>query len=276
MNTKLLTGMGCLLLLAAAISPGVVGHDERAVSKGSIADGVSGRYIGPTGAAVVPNGDANPADTIGIGYGMLCDAEVAGTGASVFPQDEVRVDGVNTGNLVPDTIDDGGYGGACHTNHYGLLDYNTPGCPATTAHAYDDAGGDVWILASCDWKTTIGGTPSDAIFVSCVANAVLTANVAIIPGCVLAFVACVVAPVSCTVGGSIQCGSDAVADAGNWGHGNGGVSYPRTAFLVDVNGVPQCQDPADATAAVFVFSGVTVDGANSHAHPATTGDVYES
>lgn len=277
MNTKLMTGLGCLLLAAAAISPGVLGHDD----VGGTTSGVYGTYYGASGPAVVPNGDANPQDTISAGQ-MLCDMEVLDSGAAPGAPDETKVDG-GSGGMAPDgTFDDGGQGGACHTTHYDYPGYNTAGCLNSVAYASDASTVDPWIGASCDFETVTGGTPQSQIFTTCVVNGVLTQNVGTIVGCVTDFIACTASPVGCTVDGVRTCGSDAIADGINYGHGSAGVAFPYstgsaqqgTAFedAVDDEAVNDidCTD-ADATSAVFVFDAVVVDGANSHAHPATTG-----
>src|SRR5688500_2763173 len=114
MNTKILTSAGCLLLLAAAIAPSVLGHDERENGLGSPADlgtvddGISGVYVGAAGPAIAIEAYANPNDSIATG-GAFCDFEVV-VDAEGFPLNEEDVDN-GPGGQAPNTFDDGGAGG---------------------------------------------------------------------------------------------------------------------------------------------------------------------
>lgn len=266
MNTKLMTGLGCLLLVAGALAPNVLGHQAGGTA------GVYGTYYGAAGPAVLPNGHSAPEETLSAGQ-MLCDMEVLGSGGAPDPDfDEVDVDHSAGGNMADGTFDDGGQGGACHTNHYGWAPYNTDGCLQSTAFATDvDAAVDPWIGASCDFETVTGGTPQSQIFTTCVVNEILTQDVLGIVDCATAFLACTTSPVGCASGGVRTCGADAIADGINYGHGSAGVAFPYssgsahqgTAFedatddeaVIDID----CSS-ADATSAVFVFSAVSPDG----------------
>jgi hypothetical protein len=281
MTTRLLTGAGCLLLLAAAIAPGALGHDERATSPGT-ANGVSGAYYGAAGPALVdedtPIAEHQYGDTIAVGD-ILCDVEVAGDGIAASPQDEQNIDG-EAGGSVPDTNDDGGQGGACHVRTYVREEYNTPGCPSATAYAANVLG-DVFLGASCDWKTVTGGTPAGDILLACVANSVLQGQPFDLVPCLTTFLECALdlnPTADCTVGGTEWCGSDGVADGINYGYGNthyptsssdqGSVAYERSP-------PPRADcEPADSTAQAFVFDAVNADGA-SGVIPALSGQVWQ-
>ncbi|MHB1260635.1 MAG: hypothetical protein ACYC2H_02845 [Thermoplasmatota archaeon] len=139
-----------VLLALAGAAPSSLGHDDSGSRyPGSNDDAVAGTYRGSAGFYSALTGLQQ--------VSMMCDLEVGGDGNQERERDEETVDGTpGTGiATVPDgTWDDGGTGGACHTdeNHYANPDYNTPGCIADTARASDAAlGGAVWIAAACDW-----------------------------------------------------------------------------------------------------------------------------
>jgi hypothetical protein len=265
MNTKLLTSLGCLLLLAATMTPAVLGHDDRNddpnVSTGTTnADGVSGRYVDSAGPAISNSGPAIiipdptdpttplltiPSGLLFVGGLMTCDAEVAGPGLVPVPADEENVDGAPSpaGPLGPGTLpdattgnvggfDDGGHGGACHVGTYDVPSYNTVGCPGEFAYANDDVSGDVFIGASCDWEGQ-GGEDFDAGFLVCLANVPNTNPV----DCLTQLVDIVLNIVNCALGqptcgggiGGDVCGGDGSADGSNYGSGNAGVAYPAGA-----------------------------------------------
>jgi hypothetical protein len=296
MNTKILTSVGCLLLLAAAMTPAVLGHDERATSPGT-ANGVSGRYVGAAGQSTTDRSLNNPAviegaDVTSAGGLMNCDLEVAGPGLVKIPLDESLVDGASGGTQT-NTWDDGGEGGACHTTGYDVADYNTDGCPDAIARAEDSlagntesgvANGDVWIGASCDWEATDDG--SDLGPVTCIANGIdIPPNDAL--ECILRLVNCLISPLTCPTMGTDSCGNDGTSDGTNFGWGGDGVAYPRVsaqfgeAFKLgggstDTDG-DNCPD-SDASASVFVFANVDVDNGTSPptvtAYPVGSGEIW--
>lgn len=301
MNTKILTSVGCLLLLAATIAPAVLGHDDNSDDPaGANANGVSGRYTGPAGPSTTDSALNNAAvqegaDTTNAFGNMLCDMEVAGPGSpGGAAVDEMTVDGwtggagtmadASTGTI--GGVDDGGQGGACHVNSYDEANYNTPGCnDGDVAYANDDqAGGNVWISASCDWETQGG----DGGVLVCIVNGVLHASTDEIVGCVLQFVSCLTFPAACAGGSSDVCGGDGTADGANYGFGGSGVAFPTNTpgaefgewynpladsdYNVAGTGDDICAQ-TDATEQVFVFSNVdTVNGVQ----PATTGDIWSA
>jgi hypothetical protein len=310
MNHKMMSAAGCLFLLAAAMVPTVLGHDDNLSRAGDKNDGVAGTFFGPAGVYVAFNGNDIPTDPPTdpdfsvSGGSMFCDVEVLGDGTSEQEPDETVVDGepVAVGTVPDGTFDDGGDGGACHTNHYDYDNngvdgpgsgYNTPGCDATEAFANNLGGtGGIaapWVVASCDWKTSTGGTPDSAILETCLINGILDGiddQPAEAIACVLTFITCSTAPVSCTDDATESCGSDAVADGANFGNGNAGVPYPRgvddtapfetdddDTFLGDELDCPE----SDATMAAFMFNGVTVSqtGTPVTVNPAIQGDIWE-
>lgn len=184
------------------------------------------------------------------GASALCDLEVLSPGDGTQQElDEAVVDGQsNSDGIVDDgTWDDGGIGGACHTEaQYALGSYNTPGCDGT-AFA-DDAvtGGGVFIGASCDETTSAGSSPS---LTGCLINeAISGAQPAVLIDCIEIFVnGDPVAPV-------VTCGSDSIADSINYGAGGAGVLFPSSGC-------------GGGTAAVFTFNYVY----NDQVVPATAG-----
>ncbi|HUR25203.1 MAG TPA: hypothetical protein VM327_04210 [Candidatus Thermoplasmatota archaeon] len=276
MNTKLLTGAGCLLLLAAAIAPGVLGHDERTsldaahAALGAVNNGVSGRYVGAAGPAVAVDAYTNPDDTLATGS-MLCDGEVA-VDQPGFALNEQTVDG-GSGGLVPDTVDDGGQGGACHvatyqTNGGGTPadNYNTPGClPTTNWAAGYDLLGDNWLAATCDYQTVEGGESSLEVLLACVVNeVVLQTDVTALEPCVLAFVDCTLDP-TCQ-DGAVSCGADGFADGIHFGYGSG--ANGAKAFF------PSNPCSGVATSGIFVWEMVGTNAGLPAAYPVSVGDVY--
>lgn len=225
-------------------------------------DGVSGTYYGPAGAYIDSPTIFTTANPFVTGA-MLCDAEVLGTGSSPSPQDEEKVDDAD-GGMVPDgTFDDGGQGGACHTqDHYENEGYDTPGCEGTAFAKDAVSGGDVWIGAACDWKATDTGPG----LVTCAVNEVLGWNLSDPPSIIPGLADC--ASNFGDGGGTFQsCGSDGVADSIGYDHGTNGVTF--------VNGAAgdNCDPDTDPSAAVFVFEYVNEgdEENNPEVIPATAG-----
>jgi hypothetical protein len=279
MNAKLMIGICCALVMG--ISPLASAHLTAASATSSAmttdgdsyrwhhttaatTNGVSGSYIGPSGAVVVSDLfplTVNPVLTLcPLGYcaaaNAYCDLEVLSSGAADDPLkvlDESKVDGGNgaggnNGGMVPDgTLDDGGLGAACHTDGYAEADYNTLGCSGVS-HAEDGvSGGNVWILPSCDDSSQV----SDGGVATCVVNALLAGGnglVACTDG-----ITCIVNQ-TCGAGTFSACGADGTADESNLGRGGGsgnnGVNYPTDLAACD----------ALATAATFVLAGVETSG----------------
>lgn len=242
--------LGCLLMLGLSIPLATAHLTAPSVSSEAFTgdsyrfngdtptfhSGVSGTYYGSAGAYF----DSPALGAASSFASALCDLEVLGDGSAPSPLDESDVDG-NPGGAVPDgTFDDGGLGGACHTNnHYSNSAYDTPGC-AGTAYAKDAvSGGDVWIGATCDWKTT-GSSPG---FTTCVITELLSSPT--VPG----LSTCVANLVSGTTsaGPFIACGNDGVADSIGYNRGSNGANF--------INGAASdgCDPDLDSAAAVFVF-----------------------
>ncbi|MHB1261038.1 MAG: hypothetical protein ACYC2H_04910 [Thermoplasmatota archaeon] len=284
MNHKMLSAAGCLLLLAAAMVPTALGHNDRVNGDTS----VYGTFYGPAGYFVEFNGpevddptSSDPADVISTDFtsaagSMLCDMEVLGDGTSHQEPDESRVEGHATGvgQMLDGTFDDGGQGGVCHTGHYAHQDYNTLGCVDDGARANNVAPlAAPWLGTTCDWKTVEGGTPQTTILTGCLINGILD-GIEDQPGeaiaCVLAFVECTANPLTCADDGTESCGYDSVADAINFGAGNSRVPYPavhnagwRTTGAEDTPlgesyGEDGILSSCAATMAVFTFDAVRV------------------
>jgi hypothetical protein len=282
MNNKIMTGMGCLLLLAAAIAPSVLGHSERAATPLNSytppygAD-VSGRYVGAAGPAIAIDAyvQASPEYNVLAAGFMLCDMEVQ-VDDLTWPGNENTVDGTGTGTGVPDLVDDGGLGGACHSNGYTTGAFNTFDCGSgQTALADNGLVTDVWIGASCDWKTDEGGTSSGTTLQLCLVNGVLAFNpleppvptgavgeAQVLVDCVLQFVDCLLDPTCGATGAVESCGADNTADAIDFGYGS--ASFNAAVFPTNtgiVNPPPGVTGPcADGAAAVFVFDAVATNG----------------
>jgi hypothetical protein len=287
-KTSLVTALSCLLLALAplgaahltnpagsATSEALTGDGCR--YRGTLAgnggscptnSGVSGTYIGAAGVAV--SGDIFPLSINAVvtvcplGYcsvaNSYCDLEGLDESAPDNPLkalDESTVDGTpGNGGMVDDgTWDDGGQGGACHTNGYGDASYNTLGCSGTS-HA-EDAGSEyhVWISASCDDSSQV----SDGGPVLCLVIAIQSGGNGG-DGCVL--------DALCEGCGEFaSCGADGTADEVNLGEGGGDfdeAASTQVPFSNDPSapggGVPYPLDIAAcdpfATAATFVFEGV--------------------
>lgn len=234
-------------------------------------DGVSGSYVGPAGAYLdSPTlfGAANPV----VLAAALCDAEVLGTGSSPSPQDEQWVDN-EEGGLVPDgTFDDGGFGGACHTqDHYEQEGYDTPGCSGSASAKDAVSGTDVFIGLACDWKSTGGGQD----FATCVTNEVLGWDLNDPTSIVGGIATCAEYLVNGGGNGaSFQaCGGEGVADDVHYGSGNSGVEFPNYADDETDPLAVGC-DGNDESAVVFVFEYVSEAG--PEVIPATVGWVDTS
>jgi hypothetical protein len=307
MNTKILTSAGCLLMLAAAMTPAVLGHDATNSFAG-INNGVSGRYVGAAGVTVINGGgpidvpdptDPNapplftlPSGVLTSGGLMYCDFEVLGPGNVVAPVDEINVDQVSSGGgLLPDAVagalwvpgvsgvDDGGHGGACHTNDtYAVTGYNTAGCPADTAFANDDTfGSAVFIGASCDWEAQ----GSDGGVSICLVNAITHADVPGVVECVTQLVTCLANPPACAGGANDVCGGDGSSDGTTYGFGS--ADYPaggQTAQFGETYNSPDDDGNScgtgDASAGVFVFDTVTVNAGTPIVTVATAGDIWQA
>lgn len=214
---------------------------------------------------------------------MLCDFETLGDGSSPQAPDESRVDGAATGvGLLTDgNFDDGGVGGACHTNHYDYAPYNTAGCRDDGARASSLSPlAAPWIGAACDWKTIQGGTPSLDILMTCAATGVLD-GIDDQPfeavACALGFSSCVTNPVTCANEGVETCGSDFTVDGVNYGSGNTRTAYPfatpsGASFTNDGLNCPE----SGATMQVYVFDAVVVEVVDiPTVYPAATGDIWQ-
>ena len=309
MNTKLLTGMGCLLLLAAVASPGVFAHDDTCYycdHTHDKPDGVVGTYVGSAGPALALDAYVYPQDTLAAGS-MLCDAEVVFDDNTVplGLANEPTVDGnptIGNGVITPDgRWDDGGQGGACHVATYGTGIFNTRGClGGNIARGETTAtGSDVWLAAGCDWKIDEGGTSSDQTLLSCIINEVIlqTDPLALLD-CIAQFVDCLLDPACGATGATQTCGVDSSADAVNFGYGlgtagvdaifpsNGGIFNgppPGHEDCVDADDVGQVGSD-DSTAMIFVFDTIATNGGDyvdpdpEDEDPAVTGvphvDVY--
>jgi hypothetical protein len=287
MNTKLLTSAGCLLLLAAAIAPSVLGHSERPAALLNDYDpanyqginDVSGRYTGASGPAIAIEAynQASPLYNVLAAGSMLCDAEVV-TDDTTNPANEDKVDGNSAGHAgaAPDTVDDGGQGGACHSNTYTTGIFNSFGCqPTPRAFGYNDLGNEIWLGASCDWKTDQGGTSSTQTFELCVVNGVLAFNpleppvptgalgeLQVLVDCVTQLVDCLLDPACGATGATETCGADHTADAIDFGYGMGNLNpavFPaNTGVYFGTPNHANC--PNDGAAAVFVFDAVGTNG----------------
>jgi hypothetical protein len=190
-------------------------------------NGVSGTYIGPSGAFVYSD-IPFPGDLPRISASVAeCNLETLSSGEPTDPLrilDESTVDSAyGNGGAIPDgTWDDGGIGGACHSTHYADATYNTLGCGGI-AHAEDAVtGSEVWTSAACDDISYFGlGTAT------CLSN-VASAGLNDLGSC-LDTVTCVINQ-SCGVGTLAFCGADGQADAVSYGEGGGnngeGVPYP--------------------------------------------------
>ncbi|MHB1261831.1 MAG: hypothetical protein ACYC2H_08975 [Thermoplasmatota archaeon] len=301
MNHKMLSAAGCLFLLAAAMVPTALGHDDNLTRAGDVDAGVAGTFYGTAGYYVSFNGQTqNLPDPVGpvdpdflsAAGSMLCDMEVLGDGTSPQEPDEGRVDGEKySGNMVKDgTFDDGGQGGVCHTNHYDFdhsgpdYEYNTPGCVDDGAKANNVAPlAPPWVGAACDWKTVEGGTPASDIFTGCLINGIID-GVNDQPGeavnCVLAFVDCTANPLTCASDGTESCGGDSTADGINFGVGSSRTPYPYAipAGNSFTNDGLSCVQ-TDATMSAFMFSGVSVTLVGTtlthKENPAVQGDVWQ-
>jgi hypothetical protein len=299
MNAKLMIGICCALVLGMAPFAGAHLTASSATSAALTGDayrwtdntpstnnGVSGVYVSGSGVAVA--GDIfplsiNPVLTLcPLGYcaaaNALCDLEVLSSGSPTDPLkvlDESKVDGGNgvggnNGGSVPDgTVDDGGFGAACHTDGYAEADYNTLGCSGIS-HA-EDAGSEyhVWISPSCDDSSQV----SDGGVATCVVNAILAGGNGLV-ACT-AGITCIVNQ-TCGVGTFSACGADGTADEVNLGEGGGDqdeVTHNSFPFSNDPDspGLPDepgqgVAYPADiaacdplATGATFVFEGVELN-----------------
>lgn len=246
-DKKLTALLGSALLIAAAM-PLAMAHTSASDKD------VSGNYYGAGGAfgkslTLFPNFEDNEF----FAGSILCDMEVLGPGDSPAPVDEEDVDG-NTGGNVPDGVfDDGGTGGACHTQgHYGS-NYDTAGCSSGLGDAKGaDASSlvqDLWLSASCDWKATSSGPGLS----TCVVNAVIGGSPTTLSDELLI---CVANFTNGNGDGSFQsCGSDGVADGGSFEWGSIGAAFPTDADIA----LDGCTASTHSSAAIFTFAYVSED-----------------
>jgi hypothetical protein len=279
MNHKMMSGTGCLLLLAAALVPKALGHDDNQSRPNDVDGGVTGQFYGPAGYYVSldpglydpTSGDPVSLDCFVAQGRMNCDREVSGDGSSgLMIGDETRVDGTQHGsNTMQDgTFDDGGFGGACHTSSadYAFQGYNSPGCVDDGARASNfDVGVGIaspWVGAACDWKTESGATPCDPL-PNTGGTTRCTSSTCISP---------------CT----FSCGSDGIMDGINFGFGHYRVAYPYTSATGSANSFTGdglgCLS-SEATMAAFVFNGVTVTQVGTSVTPtvnsAIQGEIWQ-
>jgi hypothetical protein len=236
--------------------------------------GVSGTYVA---AGVGVASDAFPLTVDGRGACvpgycaqtlLFCDLETLSSGSPGDPLkalDEQRVDNAPGGLLVDGTWDDGGVGGACHSDIYDEAGYDTHGCGGT-AHAKDAASSyHVWVLAACDDTTPV----VDESVVACAVNAVLGSGN--LDGCIAGSTCSFTN--SCWVTDPFgSCGADGVADQMNLGEGGGTFDEAATGLSLGSSdpdapegGVPYPTAATDwsgtwcdpyAVADVFVLTGV--------------------
>ncbi|MHB1262413.1 MAG: hypothetical protein ACYC2H_11940 [Thermoplasmatota archaeon] len=300
MTHKLLQAFAASLLVLAASTPTALAHGYKIGLFGQVVDGVAGTYYGSAEYFVSIQGelDAPPTniDFVMARPMMLCDLEVGGDGTSEQEPDETVVDSepVEIG-LVPDgTFNDGGNGGACHTNHYEYRNdywlpttdfkYNTPGCLDDGARANNiNPFNAPWVGASCDWKTVWGGTPRAEVLIACLPPIRASSIDSVVPktlDCGFSELDCTANPLTCTQEGVEHCGSDFYPDGINFGKGNSRTPYPHTtptgqSFSNDGLGCHW----TDATMAAFVFTGVIVvqEGIDIGVtiQPALQGDIWQ-
>ncbi len=256
-------------------------------------DGVSGTFVSPAGPLVDDSGGELGLIAAGM---AICDFEVLSTGGNGAlgahsPQDESTVDADDgsgeplpppgTGGLVPNGLwDDGGYGGACHTDAsaYEHDGYNTPGCTGDTVTADSPArasaqvagvGVDItiWIGAACDAVTT----HADGVG-TCIVNSILQFDVGDPEGSAQRTQDCVnnLTPGS-NPGTFVFCGADSSSDLVNFGTADP-TSGPQFPTLNDVNtlfGSSCVQD--DASEVAFVFTGAAADTSGATISPPFVG-----